>query len=92
MAFILAHFEIDDYDAWKRERFDQDPAGRKQVAKNHVIARGVDDPSQVFVRVEFDSPEEAASFRERLMESGALKGIAVKVPPTVVEVADSAEY
>jgi hypothetical protein len=45
MAFILAHFEIDDYAAWKRERFDQDPAGRKQSAKNHVIARGVDDPS-----------------------------------------------
>jgi hypothetical protein len=38
MALILAHFEIDDYDAWKRERFDQDPAGRKQSAKNHVIA------------------------------------------------------
>jgi hypothetical protein len=29
---------------------------------------GVDDPSQVFVRVEFGSVEEAASFRERLMD------------------------
>ena len=92
MAFILAHFEIDDYDTWKRERFDADPAGRKQSAKNHLISRGVDDPSQVFVRVEFDSAEEAEAFRERLMEVGALEGITVKVPPTVVEVADSAEY
>jgi hypothetical protein len=92
MAFMLAHFEIDDYDEWKRERFDADPAGRAQVAKNYVISRGVDDPSQVFVRVEFGSAEDAASFRKRLMESGALEGITVKIPPTVVEVADSGEY
>ena len=67
MALMLAHFEMDDYETWKRERFDADPAGRRQSAKNHVISRGVDDPSQVFVRVEFGSAEEAASFRERLM-------------------------
>jgi hypothetical protein len=92
MAFMLAHFEIDDFDTWKRERFDADPAGRKQSAKNHVISRGVDDPSQVFIRLEFGSADEAASFRERLMESGALEGLTIKIPPTVVEVADSAEY
>jgi len=92
MALMLAHFEMDDYETWKRERFDADPAGRRQSAKNHVISRGVDDPSQVFVRVEFGSAEEAASFRERLMESGALEGMRIKVPPTVVEVVDTAEY
>ena len=94
MAFMLAHFEVDDYNTWKRERFDADPAGRKQAAKNHVISRAVDDPSQVFVRLEFDSAEEATSFRERLLASGALEweGMTVKTPPTVVEVADAAEY
>jgi hypothetical protein len=91
MAFMLTQFEVDDYDAWK-ERFDSDPAGRAQSAKNYVISRGVDDPSQVFVRLEFGSAEEAAAFRERLMESGALDRLTVKMPPTVVEVADSAEY
>jgi hypothetical protein len=91
MAFMLVQFEVDDYDAWK-EGFDSDPAGRAQSAKNYVISRGVDDPSQVFVRLEFGSPEEARSFRERLMESGALDRLTVKMPPTVVEVADSAEY
>jgi hypothetical protein len=91
MAFMLTQFEIDDYDAWK-ERFDSDPVGRAQAAKNYVVSRGVDDPSQVFVRLEFGSAEEAASFRERLMESGALEGLTVKLPPTVVEVADSGEY
>jgi hypothetical protein len=33
MAFLLAHFELDDYETWKRERFDADPAGRAQSAK-----------------------------------------------------------
>jgi hypothetical protein len=91
MAFMLVQFEVDDYDAWK-EGFDSDPAGRAQSAKNYVISRGVDDPSQVFVRLEFGSAEEARSFRERLMESGALDRLTVKMPPTVVEVADRAEY
>jgi hypothetical protein len=91
MAFMLVQFEVDDYDAWK-EGFDSDPAGRAQSAKNYVISRGVDDPSQVFVRLEFGSAEEARSFRERLMKSGALDRLTVKMPPTVVEVADSAEY
>jgi hypothetical protein len=92
MAFILAHFEIDDYDTWKRERFDADPAGRTQSAKGHMIFRGVDDPSKVFVGVEFTSAEDAAAFRDRLMEAGALEGITVNTPPTVVEEADRAEY
>jgi hypothetical protein len=92
MAFVLAHFEIDDYDTWKRERFDADPAGRKQAAKGHQIFRGVDDPSKIFVGVEFASAEEATSFRERLLASGALDAITVVTPPTVVEVADRAEY
>jgi hypothetical protein len=92
MAFLLAHFEIDDYDAWKRERFDADPAGRRESAKGHQIFRGVDDPNQVFVRVEFDSAEEAASFRERLLASGALDAVTVVTPPTLVEEADRAQY
>lgn len=94
MAFVLAHYEVDDYDTWKREIFDPDPSGRQQAAKNHVIARSVDDPSKVFIRLEFGSAEEAASFRERLLASRALdwEGMTVKTPPTVVEVVDSAEY
>jgi hypothetical protein len=91
MAFVLAHFEIDDYDAWK-QRFDADPAGRKESAKGHQLFRGVDDPNKIFVGVEFDSAEEATSFRERLLASGALDAITVVTPPTVVEVADRAEY
>ena len=92
MAYTLEHLEIDDYDAWKREVFDADPAARAHAAKRYEITRGISDPRQVFIRVEFDSAHDAASFRERLMQSGALKGISVITPPTVVEVADSAQY
>jgi hypothetical protein len=42
------------------------------VEVDYLISRGVDDTSQVFVRVEFGSTEDAVAFRERPMESGAL--------------------
>ena len=92
MAFMLGHFDVGDYDTWKRERFDKDPAGRVQAAKSHAISRSVDNPSEVFVRVEFASVEDAKTFRERLLSSGALDNVDVKTPPTVVEVADTATY
>jgi hypothetical protein len=92
MAFMLGHFEVGDYETWKRERFDADPAGRKQAGKGHVISRSVDNPGEVFVRVEFDSVDDAKSFRDRLLGSGALDAVDVKTPPTVVEVVDEARY
>ena len=93
MAYMLLQFEAEDYETWK-ERFDSDPAGRKETAKGYMIFRGVDDPKKVFVGVEFASVEEAKSFRERLLASGALEStdVTVVMPPTVVEVADRAEY
>jgi hypothetical protein len=91
MASMFVHFEVDDYDAWKG-RFDSDPAGRKQAAKRHQIFRGVDDPRQVFIATEFETPDDAAAFRERLLATGALDDMTVKTPPTVVEVVDQAEY
>ena len=71
MAFMVHHLEVDDFDSWK-SLFDSDPVGRKQVAKGHVMLRGVDNPNEVFTRVEFGSVEDAKSFRERLLASGAL--------------------
>ncbi len=92
MTFVVGHFDVGDYDAWKRDTFDADPAGRRQVAKGHMISRSVDNPSEVFVRVEFDSADAAKSFRDRLLASGALDNMDVKTPPTVIEVADEATY
>ena len=91
MGFMLTHFDVGDYDAWK-ERFDTDPVERKQTGKGHQIYRSVDNQSEVFVGLEFASVEEATAFRERLLASGVLDAITVKTPPTVVEIADTAEY
>jgi hypothetical protein len=92
VTFVLGHFDVGDYDTWKREVFDADPAGRKQAGKGHTISRSVDNPGEVFVRVEFDSTDEAKAFRERLLGSGALDNVNVMTPPTVVEVAEETTY
>jgi hypothetical protein len=91
MAFLLAHFEVPDYDEWK-QFFDSDPAGRKDSAVSHQIFQAADDPNKVFVGVEFSSAEEARSFRERLLSSGALDRVTVKTEPTVVESAEQTRY
>lgn len=93
MAFVVLHFETDDYDAWK-SMFDSDPAGRRQAGKGHTISRNADDQNEVFVRVEFASIGDARSFRERLLASGALDNpsMRVKTGPTVIEVAEQVAY
>ena len=58
MAFMVHHLKTDDFDTFK-SRFDADPVGRKQSAKGHVMLRSVDNPNEVFTRVEFDSVEAA---------------------------------
>lgn len=88
---MLLHFETDDYDTWK-PMFDSDPAGRRQSATGHSISRSVDNPNSVFVRANFASVDEAKAFRQRLLDSGALNNVNVKVPPTVVEVAEEVTY
>ena len=91
MAFLVARFETAGYDTWK-QMFDSDPAGRKQAGKGHRLLRSVANPNEVFVQVEFASADEATSFRERLLASGALDNVTVKTEPTVVELADEATY
>ena len=91
MAFIFHHLKLDDFETWK-SLFDADPVGRKQAAKSHVMLRGVADPNEVFTRVEFDSLEDAKSFRERLIASGALRQTTVLTAPTVVELVEEVTY
>ena len=94
MAIVVLNFEVDDYDTWK-PMFDEDPAGRKESgATSHVVSRAVDNPNEVFTRLEFPSVEQAKAFRERLIASGALErsGMRMKSGPTVAEVADATTY
>jgi hypothetical protein len=88
---MVHHLKIDDFDSWK-QLFDEDPVGRKQAAKGHVMLRGVDDANEVFTRVEFNSVEDAKSFRDRLLASGALDSTTVLTPPTVVELVENITY
>jgi hypothetical protein len=90
MAFLVGVFE-GDFDAFKRQ-FDSDPLGRKQVAKGHTMMRGVENPNEIFLRIEFDSADEARSFREKVMSSNVLRNVTVKVPPTVTELVDRTSY
>ena len=91
MAFMVHHLKLDDFDDFK-SRFDADPVGRKQAATGHLMLRSVDDPNEVFTRVEFDSLEEAKAFRDRLVASGALDQTTVLTPPTVVELVENITY
>ena len=91
MAFILGVFDTTDYDVWK-QMFDSDPAGRKQSGTGHRVFRGVENPNEVFVGVEFASVEDAKSFRERLLASGALDNVTVEKEPTVAELVDETAY
>jgi hypothetical protein len=92
MASLFGHFDVGDYDAWKKN-FDSDPAGREESGgKGHRVYRSVANPSEVFVAVEFGSADDAGAFREKLLTSGALDKVTVKTEPTVVEEAESVEY
>jgi hypothetical protein len=91
MAAIVGVFQTGDYETWK-QMFDSDPAGRAQLATGHRVMRSVEDPNEVFVRVDFDSVDAAQTFREQLMGSGALDNVTVVKEPTVVEVADDVTY
>ena len=94
MAMMFMQFEVDDYEAWK-PGFDQDPVGRAEAgATSHRIARAVDNPNEVFIRVEFPSVDQAKAFRERLLASGQFEraGMRIKAGPTVAESAEEHTY
>jgi hypothetical protein len=88
MAFILTRINVGDYDAWK-PMFDQDHPGARAASKGWRLFRGVDDPGQVFIQVEFASVDDAKEAREKLLASGVLDRFSDKHGPTVVEEAES---
>jgi predicted nucleotidyltransferase len=91
MAFMLTRIQVDDYDAWK-PIFDSDPPGAREAAKGHRLLRSLEEPNDVFVQVEFGSPEDARAARERLLASGVLERVTVKAGPTVAEEAETVAY
>jgi predicted nucleotidyltransferase len=91
MALMLTRIEVEDYDAWK-SMFDEDESRVRRGAKGYRIARGVENPNELFIQVEFPSADEAKSARERLLSSGVLERFAGRTGPTIVDVAEKVSY
>lgn len=91
MATMMTRIRVDDYEAWK-SMFDRGKDDIRRDATGHRIARGVSDPSEVFIAVDFESPEAAERTRERLQESGALDRVELQAGPTVVEPTEAVTY
>ncbi len=91
MSYLTARFEVPDFDTFK-ERWDSDPAGRRQVATGHRIYRSVENPNEVIVQTEFPSAADAKSFRERLSASGAMDNLKLQAPPVIVEEEETVAY
>jgi hypothetical protein len=91
MTFIVTRINVGDYDTWK-PMFDKDVPGARHSAKGHRVLRGVENPNEVFVVVEFASPEDANAGREKLLASGVLDRFADKDLPKVVEEAEAVGY
>jgi hypothetical protein len=83
-AFVITRIGVGDYEAW-RPMFDQDLPRAREKATVRRVFRGVDDPGQVFVFLEFASVEDAAEARGRLLASGVLDRFDDKHGPNVVE-------
>ncbi len=87
-AFIITRIQVDDY-ASRRPMFDQDRPHAREKAMSQRVFRGVEDPNQVFIQLEFGSEEDAQEAQRRLAESGVLDRFEDKHGPTVVVEADS---
>ena len=88
---MLAHIQVDDYEQWK-EMFDAARGTVRKDAKGHRILRGVEDPNDVLIEVEFPSPEEARAAREELRSSGALDRVKRIDGPNIIEEAETVSY
>jgi hypothetical protein len=91
MPFMLTRLNVGDYDAWKAS-FDKDEPGARRDAKSYRILRGVENPGEVTILVEFDSEADARAGQERLLASGVLDRFSDKDPPKLVEEAESHTY
>lgn len=91
MACMMTRIKVDDFDSWK-SMFDGDPPGARKAATGHRLFRGLDDPQEVVIVVDFDTADDAREARERLVSSGVLGRVTVTSPPTIVEAVELVEY
>lgn len=82
-AVIITRIQTGDYDRW-RPMFDQDRPRAREKAVVQRVLRGVDDPNEVFVYLEFESLDDATEARSRLVSSGVLDRFEDKHGPNVL--------
>ena len=91
MPFMLTRINVGDYERWK-PMFDQDAPQAREKAKGYRIFRAVDNPSEVTLLIEFESPEDAREGRERLLASGVLDRFSDKDLPKLIDEAEARTY
>jgi hypothetical protein len=91
MPTMMTRIAVDDYDTWK-PTFDGARTTVRSAATGHRIYRGVEDPNQISVAVDFPTREDAIEARERLRASGMLERVDLKVEPTIVEEVEALTY
>jgi len=70
----LLHIEhsVPDYEVWRRNGFDSDPLGRRQMGVvRHRVGRRADDPNHVMIDLEFATKEAATGWRRRSSRCGS---------------------
>jgi hypothetical protein len=82
-AFIITRIQTRDYEKW-RPMFDQDKPRAREKALVQRVLRGVDDPNEVFIYLEYANRADAAEARARLVASGVLERFEDKHGPTVL--------
>ena len=84
MPLIITRINVGDFNAWKPS-FDKDIPRAREAATGYRLFRSLQDQSEVFVQVEFASPDDAQTARDRLLSSGVLDRFSDTSGPTVVE-------
>jgi hypothetical protein len=88
MALMVTRLKVANFDEWKA-MFDTDPVKAREKATGYRILRGVDDPNEVYVQVEFPSDEDAREARGRLLDGKVLDRQIEHHGPTLVDEADA---
>ncbi len=97
MFILRIEHPVPDFDAWKREGFDNDPLNRQQSAVQYYrIMRPVDNPNYALIDLGFAKRDQAEAMLERLktMWSNVQERFGWTKPPkaTIVEVTQEEEY
>jgi len=100
MYTLKIEHAIRDFDTWKAA-FERDPIGRRRGGvRRHRVFRPTDDAQYVVIDLDFDQPDQARAFLERLQQVWSRVDLSPGLardggaPPRarIVEVVDSLDY